>query len=123
MKKQLMVLFPLALLIGIVISGCSSDGQTGNEDVKWVCPMTVMVDGNLYQHERALDGDIEVDKSQILGNISSVVSITQLPKQDGEANYDIMDAPYARWNDENYGDTIVVFYNDVWHIFSLYEEE
>ena len=24
---------------------------------------------------------------------------------------------------KTYGDTIVVFYNDVWHIFSLYEEE
>lgn len=118
MKK--IVALALAMLMTTILFGCSN--QEDEEEIEWVCPMTIMVDGKLYQYERAIDGMIEIDERQMIGYISSVVSITQLPEQDGEANYEILDAPYARWSDESHEDAIIIFYNSQWHLFSPYED-
>lgn len=145
MGKRLVFFMTVFLLFAVIASGCTSAEEQGESSVSptseaaadassnvtlplpsdedeefidGICPQTIMVEGVLYEDFTYYTDvlDITVDDSQILGRITSVVNITQLPAQDGEANYEVLDAPYARWSDEDHPDAIVLYYGYGWHL-------
>lgn len=84
--------------------------------VKWALPPMIMVEEKLYMDLYIPNPLITVDDDQVLGYISSVVNITNVPEQNGEANYDVLGAPYARWRDDNCPDAVIIYYDEVWHV-------
>ena len=72
---------------------------------------SIMYEGSLYRTTgKAIP--VEVDESAIVGEISSVVPLSQLPSKDGEANFGQIGAPYAISSDG-----LLVIMNHEWVIF------
>ena len=72
---------------------------------------SIMYEGSLYRTTgKAIPA--EVDESAIVGEISSVVPLSQLPSKDGEANFGQIGDPYAITSDG-----LLVIMNHEWVIF------
>lgn len=59
----------------------------------------------------------EVDESAIVGEIGSVVPLSQLPTKDGEANFGEVGDPYAITSDG-----LIVIMNYEWVVFKTYDK-
>lgn len=59
---------------------------------------SIVYEGNLYR-TTGKQIPAEVDDSAIVGRISSVVPLSQLPSNEGEANFREVGDPYARTSD------------------------
>lgn len=74
---------------------------------------SIMYEGNRYRTTgKAIPA--EVDESAIVGEISSVVPLSQLPTKDGEANFGQIGDPYAITSDG-----LLVIMNHEWVLFEL----
>lgn len=74
---------------------------------------SIMYEGSLYRTTgKAIPA--EVDESAIVGEISSVVPLSQLPTKDGEANFGQIGDPYAITRDG-----LLVIMNHEWVLFEL----
>ena len=74
---------------------------------------SIMYEGRLYRATgKAIPA--EVDESAIVGEISSVVPLSQLPTKDGEANFGQIGDPYAITSDG-----LLVIMNHEWVLFEL----
>lgn len=74
---------------------------------------SIMYEGSIYRTTgKAIPA--EVDESAIVGEIGSVVPLSQLPTKDGEANFGQIGAPYARTIDG-----LLVIMNNEWVLFEL----
>ena len=74
---------------------------------------SIMYKGGLYRTTgKAIPA--EVDESAIVGEISSVVPLSQLPSKDGEANFGQIGDPYAITSDG-----LLVIMNHEWVLFEL----
>lgn len=74
---------------------------------------SIMYEGSLYRTTgKAIPA--EVDESAIVGEINSVVPLSQLPTKDGEANFGQIGDPYAITSDG-----LLVIMNHEWVIFEL----
>ena len=74
---------------------------------------SIMYEGILYRTTgKAIPA--EVDESAIVGEIGSVVPLSQLPTKDGEANFGKIGDPYARTIDG-----LLVIMNNEWVLFEL----
>lgn len=111
--------FPLALLIFLLLfSSCG--GEEAKNPNTW--PLTIRVDGVNYYYKLNMAEDYTVEDSQIMGYIISVVPITQGPAKDDEANFDnALNAPYARYSDDEYPDAILIPFGGCWHLFAPFE--
>ena len=100
MKKILIIFLALTLLL----SACVKENS---------CPYAVMIDDKVYYYtDFIVAGD--VDESAIDGYITSVVSVMEMPDENGEANMHILDAPYA-FTDMG----LVILVNNEWTVFEL----
>ena len=78
---------------------------------------SIMYEGSLYRTTgKAIPA--EVDESAIVGEISSVVPLSQLPTKDGEANFGQIGDPYAITSDG-----LLVIMGHEWVIFERSEAE
>lgn len=78
---------------------------------------SIMYEGSLYRTTgKAIPA--EVDESAIVGEISSVVPLSQLPTKDGEANFGQIGDIYAITSDG-----LLVIMNHEWVLFELSVEE
>lgn len=74
---------------------------------------SIMYEGSLYRTTgKAIPA--EVDESAIVGDISSVVPLSQLPTKDGEANFGQIGDPYAITIDG-----LLVIMGNEWVLFEL----
>ena len=73
---------------------------------------TVMVDGKLYRSTFQKLAEDEAP-SEVTGTISSTVLLSQLPEENGQANFDAPDAPYALTDAG-----LAVFWNEEWVLFA-----
>lgn len=77
---------------------------------------SIMYEGILYRTTgKAIPA--EVDVSAIVGEIGSVVPLSQLPTKDGEANFGEIGDPYVITSDE-----LLVMMNHEWVVFETYDK-
>ena len=77
---------------------------------------SIMYEGILYRTTgKAIPA--EVDESAIVGEIGSVVPLSQLPTKDGEADFGEIGDPYAITSDG-----LLVIMNHEWVVFETYDK-
>ena len=77
---------------------------------------SIVYGGNLYR-TTGKQIPAEVDESAIVGRISSVVPLSQLPSNEGETNFGEVGDPYAITSDG-----LLVIMDHEWVLFELYED-
>ena len=106
MKRILAVALWLTMLLTLTACGQAEAPEAPNTQVP-----SVMYNGILYRTTgKQLAG--EVDESAIVGHIHSVVHGSQLPTEDGQANFPSEGAPYAMTIDG-----LVVLLENEWTLF------
>ena len=104
------IAFILILVCVLTLMACGANEQVAPETPNAMVP-SIMYEGNLYRTTgKAIPA--EVDDSAIVGEISSVVPLSQLPAKDGEANFGQNGDPYAITSDG-----LLVIMNHEWVIF------
>lgn len=108
MKRQFAAIL---LLISILsLAGCHKEPSTPN-----ACVPSIMYNGEIYcTTGKQMPG--EVGDDAIIGEITSTVSLSQWPEDDGQANFDILGAAYATTSDG-----LVVFIDNEWTLFEKRE--
>ena len=76
---------------------------------------SIVYEGNLYR-TTGKQIPAEVDESAIVGRISSVVPLSQLPSNEGEANFGEVGDPYAITSDG-----LLIIMGHEWVLFELFE--
>ena len=133
---KMRALFLVCILLVLTIYGCAEQTPTTApttatsttvpnvdysmpDEPDWVCPLSVMIDGQIWHDwswRRLIDPNL-IEEGQILGYITSVVPLTTMPTHNDEANYPAaLNAPYAHWTDEEFGEVYVIKYGYGWHI-------
>ncbi len=102
------ILLYMFLLISIGVCGCERE-ESVNPPGSLV--PSVMMEDALY-YTTGLEVEIEIDKSEYIGEITSVVSLAQWPEENGQANIPYEGAPYAR-----YEEGIVLLIQGDWILF------
>ncbi len=114
MKRNISVLwiYPTVFLLVLCIIAC----QRGAPDTPNVLSPAVMVDDVMY----VLLGE-ELDtaplESSFSGKITSVVKLTEFPAQNGEANFDCLNAPYVILDEG-----VAVRFNEKWMLFEKLDD-
>lgn len=106
MKKLLVLLLCLCLLL----CGCGAEAQTPNTN-----PPAIMAEGVLYI-STGKKLPVEMDESAILGMVDSIVNGTELPQQNGQANFPCEGADYAFISDGTH-EGLVVMVDNEWVYF------
>ena len=107
MKKIISIVVSLAIVFSLA-AACHRQAENS-------CPYAVMVNDEIYYYtDFTVAGD--VDESAIDGYITKAVSVMEMPDENGEANMDILDAPYA-FTDMG----LVILINNEWTKFELRE--
>jgi len=115
--KRIYILLAI-LFIGAIINGCDySDRQPGQNLLNTTQPPStylpsVIIDDQMYYFCGYKIGDIEIGESDIAGTIMSTVPLSSRPTKNDEANFNVQDMPYAKY-EKGY----VVFWNDEWSYF------
>lgn len=110
----------LAFLIFLLLFSACGGEEAKNPNI-WPC--MVRIDGVDYVLHKDLAEDYVVEDSQITGYITSIVPITQGPTKDDEANIGTaMNAPYARYSDDEYPNAILIPFGGCWNLFVPFEE-
>ncbi len=112
MNVRLLLIVSCVYLILFGAVGCDKKDVAETPNAK---PPSIMVDNVLY-YSTGKEIPAEIDEADYLGRITSIVSISQLPTQNNQANIPFEDAPYAK-----YGDGIVVLMNEEWTLFEVRE--
>ena len=77
---------------------------------------SIVYEGNLYR-TTGKQIPATVDESAIVGHISSVVPLSQLPSNEGEANFGEVGDPYAVTSDG-----LLVLMDNEWTVFEFFEK-
>ena len=89
--------FILILVFVLTLMGCGANNQVAPDAPNAMVP-SIMYEGSLYRTTGKVI-PAEVDESAIVGELSSVVPLSQLPTKDGEANFGQIGDPYAITSD------------------------
>lgn len=110
--KKLTTLIVSLWICTLALTGCGTKEAVIPDAPNAMFP-AIMVDGTLYRTTgKAIPA--EVDASAIAGEIRSVVPLTQLPTQEGEANFGQVGDPYAVTSDG-----LLVILGNEWVLFEL----
>ena len=85
----------LALLVGVGILVVNA----AKIPMPAECPPSVCWDGQVYAYRGEKLND-EHAAAEVLGNITSVVDLSRMPQNDGEANWPVIGAEVGRIGDE-----------------------
>ena len=108
MKKIVACILVLCTVIAFASCGKSQDEPTTPNTYL----PTIMYDGKLYRSTfKGIEG--EVDQAEIIGYVSSTVPLSQLPTENGQANFGDTNTPYAMTNSG-----LVVMFNSEWTLFA-----
>ena len=110
MKKYSSII--LSILCILILAGCSKKEQIVPDTPNAMVP-SIIYQGSLYR-TTGKQIPAEVDESAIVGEISSVVPLTQLPTKEGEANFGEIGDQYAVTSDG-----LLVKMNNEWTLFEL----
>lgn len=112
MKKLISLLSVIVCIL--ILAGCGAKEQVVPDAPNAMVP-SIVYEGNLYR-TTGKSIPAEVDESAIVGEISSVVPLSQLPAKNGEANFGQVGDPYAITVDG-----LLVIMNHEWVLFELAE--
>lgn len=113
MRKLTAFVFVWVCILALV--GCDTK-ETAVPDTPNAMFPAIMHEGKLYRTTgKAIPA--EVDESAIVGEIRSVVPLTQLPSKNGEANFGQTGDPYAMT-----ADGLLVIMQHEWVLFELAED-
>lgn len=130
-KVYFLILSALALL---VLVGCGEGKRESNYDQSPpldteesqehlpspnAMPPSMMVDGILY-FSTGTQMSIEVEETEYLGKIISVVDITELPTEHGQANIPFYDAPYIKCHES---EGFALLMDGKWILFEARKDE
>lgn len=110
MKKYSSII--LSILCILILAGCSKKEQKVPDTLNAMVP-SIIYQGSMYR-TTGKQIPAEVDESAIVGEISSVVPLTQLPTKEGEANFGEIGDQYAITSDG-----LLVKMNNEWTLFEL----
>ena len=113
MKRFVSILLFTLIIVGIV--GCGKKEQTVPVTPNAMVP-SIIYEGIRYR-TTGKEIPAEVDESAIVGRISSVVPLSQLPTKEGEANFGEIGDPYALTSDG-----LLVLMNNDWVLFDLFDD-
>ena len=114
MKKYSSII--LSILCILILAGCSKKEQIVPDTPNAMVP-SIIYQGSLYR-TTGKQIPAEVDESAIVGEISSVVPLNQLPTKEGEANFGKIGDQYAITSDG-----LLVKMNNEWTLFELSDIE
>ena len=109
LKRHLIYVFLLLLIIGN--GGCKAETIQNGISQPNAFPPSFLVDGVLYC-STGVEVDIDEDKSERLGEITSVGDAFKKPTQNGQANIAVKDAPYVK-----HQDGIALLWDGKWILF------
>ncbi len=112
--KRFVSIFLFVLILGSIV-GCGKKEQVVPDAPNAMVP-SIIYKGILYR-TTGKEVPAEVDESAIVGRISSVVPLTQLPTKEGEANFGEIGDPYALTSDG-----LLVLMNNEWVSFYLFDD-
>lgn len=110
MKKLIALI--LAVVVALSLAACGAKEQTTPNTPNATFP-SVMYEGKLYK-TTGKQIPAEVDETAIVGHITSVIPLSQLPSNEGEANFGQVGDPYALTSDG-----LLVLVDHEWTIFEL----
>jgi hypothetical protein len=114
MKKTIITGIVIICLL-LVSVGCSSIHEPSAPNT--FLPQ-VMLNDTIYYLDGGKKPDITIAESDYLGEIASTVPLTQVPIENGQANFNVdAGAPYAE-----YENGIVVLWNGEWTLFVVEAE-
>ena len=86
-----------------------------------ICPPLMMIDGELYWVE-FVKYRFSVQEEDIVGYVTSYISISNSPTENNQSNCLPVGTPYALYEHEELGLIYVAQYKDGWIILTLYEK-
>ena len=113
MKKRWRGVFALVCILSL--AACGTQKKTTPHTPNATIP-SILYDGNLYR-TTGKQVPAEVDETAIVGRIRSVVPLSQIPADEGEANFGRTGDPYALTDDG-----LLVLFDHEWTLFELLEE-
>lgn len=103
----------LLVMAALGLSGCQNEASAPYAPN--ACVPSVMYDGDIYcTTGKQMPGEVAEDA--IIGRIASTVPLSQWPEEEGQANFDGLDSPYAVTSDG-----FVVLLNNEWTLFEMRE--
>lgn len=108
-RPTLWVVIIVVIAILIVITGLMTNPKP--KDETWDLKPMIMVNGELYL-DTGKEMSVEIDESQIIGEINSSVDGTKKPTEEGQTNFGLEGAEYAHFENN-----IVVLMNNKWVLF------
>ena len=113
MKRFVSIFLFVLIIVGIV--GCGKKEQVVPDTPNAMVP-SIIYEGIRYR-TTGKEIPAEVDESAIVGRISSVVPLSQLPTKEGEANFGEIGDPYAMTSEG-----LLVLMNNDWVSFVLFDD-
>lgn len=113
MRKMILLLLVLSCVLGMI--GCSQQESEIPNTPNAMVP-SIVYEGNLYR-TTGKEIPAAVDESAIVGEITSVVPLTELPVKEGEANFGEVGDPYAITSDG-----LLVIMNHEWVLFEMNDQ-
>lgn len=86
------IIFALLVAVGILVVNAAKIPMPAE------CPPAVCWDGRVYVYGEKLSGDHAA--AEVQGHITSVVDLSRMPQNDGEANWPVIGAEVGRIGDE-----------------------
>ena len=110
MLRKLYIISCIILLYGVGGCGMKKPDHPATPNAQ---PPSIMVNNTT-----GIAKSIEIDEAEYLGRISSVVNISQLPTENGQANIPFENAPYVK-----HEECIVVLMGEEWILFEVRDYE
>ena len=105
MRKMVALFLGILMIVSLAACGIKT-ADTPNATVP-----SIVYNGEIY-YTTGKEIPAEVDESAIVGKVISVVPLSEWPKEEGQANFGEVDAPYAIISEG-----LVVKVNNEWTLF------
>ncbi len=131
MKKIVVILLAVILCLSVSLCGCTEDHPTTQAPGTTAVPTDsapptsstclvvggllhmVQINGKLYVPDESFVVDIPITQDQIIGYTTRYAP-GEIPDQDGESNCMEVGTPYAYLDTEEYPNTYVFLYEELW---------
>lgn len=96
---KIIIIIMAAIILALLVAVGILVVNAAKIPVPAACPPSVRWDGQVYAYRSEKLSD-EHAAAEVLGNITSVVDLSRMPQNDGEANWPVIGAEVGRIGDE-----------------------